>query len=68
VEISQENSLCGYLYLKLKCHIFHFIFSPFSPTKLENRRVEQVLPKREDWHQWEGENVGEGGRRMNVVQ
>jgi hypothetical protein len=42
LEISQENSLCSYLYLKLKCHVSHFIF---SPTKLENRRADQVLPR-----------------------
>jgi hypothetical protein len=40
VELSQGNSL----YHKLKCHDFHFVFSLFSPTKSENRRVEQVLP------------------------
>jgi hypothetical protein len=27
MEISQGNFLCSYLYLKLKCHVFHFIFS-----------------------------------------
>jgi hypothetical protein len=29
---------------KQKYHGFHFIFSLFSSTELENRRVEQVLP------------------------
>jgi hypothetical protein len=35
MELSQGNSQC---YLKLKCHVFHFIFS------LTNRRAEQILP------------------------
>jgi hypothetical protein len=29
MEIPQRNFLCNYLYLKLKCHVFHFIFSFF---------------------------------------
>jgi hypothetical protein len=43
-----------------------FFFYLFSSTKLENRRVEQVLLGGW-WHQWEGEVVGKGGRRMNMV-
>jgi hypothetical protein len=27
MEISQGNSLCSYLYLKVKCPVFSFIFS-----------------------------------------
>jgi hypothetical protein len=61
MEISQGISLCSYLYLKLKCHVFCFVFSLFSSTKLENRRLEQVLPRGEGWHQWEGGGVGERG-------
>jgi hypothetical protein len=48
MEISQENSLCSYLYLKqnkMSCFLFYF----FSSTKSENRRVEQVLPKGKGW-------------------
>jgi hypothetical protein len=41
MEMSQGNFLCSYLYLKQAKMSF------FSLTKLENRRVEQVL--------WEGE-------------
>jgi hypothetical protein len=37
MEISEGNSLSSY--------IFHFIFSHFSPTKLENSRVEEFLPQ-----------------------
>jgi hypothetical protein len=49
MEISQGNSLCSYLYLKLeKCHSFLFFFSLFSSTKLENMRAEQILPRVED--------------------
>jgi hypothetical protein len=36
-KISQGNS-------QAKTSCFHFIFSLFSPTQLEKRRVEQVLP------------------------
>jgi hypothetical protein len=44
IGITQGNSLCSYLYLRVaKCHVFHFIFHGFSPTKLENRRAEQIL-------------------------
>jgi hypothetical protein len=43
MEISQGYSLGSYLYLKQKCLVFHAIFSLLSSTKLENRRVEQVL-------------------------
>jgi hypothetical protein len=45
MEISQGNTLCSYLYLKLKCHAFHFLFSLFSSTKSENKKVEQSLPR-----------------------
>jgi hypothetical protein len=47
MEVSQGNSLCSYLYLKLKCHDFHFIF---SLTKSENRKEEQVLSSGEGWY------------------
>jgi hypothetical protein len=58
----------GYEYIfTWKCHketpcvailnkqIYHF----FSSTKLENKRVEQVLSR--GWYQWEG---GESGKRV----
>jgi hypothetical protein len=35
-------------------------FSLFFSAKSENRRVEQVLPRWEGWHQWKG---GGGGER-----
>jgi hypothetical protein len=44
------------------------IFSLFSPTKLENMRAEQVLPRGEGWYQWEGRGDMERGRRVNIVQ
>jgi hypothetical protein len=34
---------------KLKCHVFLCLFSLLL-QKLENRRVEQVLPRGEGWH------------------
>jgi hypothetical protein len=68
---TQGNSLCSHLYLKLpKGHISHFIFYVFSPTKLENRRTEQVLPRcgrGSGWHWWKGEGGRERGRRVNMV-
>jgi hypothetical protein len=47
MEISQGNFLCSYLYLKLKCHAFLFIFSLFPLIKSKNRRAEEVLPRGE---------------------
>jgi hypothetical protein len=42
----------------------------FYSTKSENRRAEQILPRRRCgvWHWWEGRHGGERGRRMNMVQ
>jgi hypothetical protein len=34
MEISQGNSLCSYLYLKLKCHLFSFYLFSFSFYKI----------------------------------
>jgi hypothetical protein len=45
-----------------------FSFDLFSSAKSDNRRAEQVLPMGEGWHQWEGEVMGKGGRRVNKVQ
>jgi hypothetical protein len=51
MEISQGNSLCSYLYLKLKkCHFFFFL--------LENRRT--GMQNRSCL--WWGEGVGTSGR------
>jgi hypothetical protein len=61
IDISQGNSLCNYLYLKLKWHVFCFIFHLFSPIKSENRKAEQVLLKGEGLHQWEAGGVKERG-------
>jgi hypothetical protein len=61
MKISEENSLCSYLYLKL-AKTSCFSFSLFSSAKSENRRVEHVLRRREGcWHQWEGEGGRERG-------
>jgi hypothetical protein len=68
MEISQGNSLCSYLYLKLKCHVFHLIFSLFSPTKSENRKEEQVLPRGRAGTSGREEVLGKGDRRVNTVQ
>jgi hypothetical protein len=58
MEISQENSLCNYLYLKL-AKMSCFSSSLFSSEKSENRRTEQVLPRWEGWHQWEWGGIRE---------
>jgi hypothetical protein len=45
-----------------------FSFYLFSSAKSENRRVEKALPRGEGWHQWEGKEMGKGGRGVNMVQ
>jgi hypothetical protein len=52
--ISQGNSLCSYLYYKQITTLF-FLFS----TKLQNRRMEQVLPRAGGWYKQEGVRGGE---------
>jgi hypothetical protein len=42
MEIPQRNSLCRYLYRKQTKMSFFFLF-PFSSTKSENKRAEQIL-------------------------
>jgi hypothetical protein len=37
-----------------------FSFSLFSPIKSENRKPEQVLPREEGWHKWQGQVLGKG--------
>jgi hypothetical protein len=47
--------------------ILSFLF--FSPTKSENRSVEQVLLRGKSLHQLgSGVVLGKGGRRVNVMQ
>jgi hypothetical protein len=47
MEAALGISLYGYLYLKLEKHyIFLIISSVFSSTKLEKKRVEQVLSRK----------------------
>jgi hypothetical protein len=47
MEATLGISLYSYLYLILaKMYVFLIIFYVFSSTKLENKRVEQVLPGR----------------------
>jgi hypothetical protein len=58
IHIYIGNSLCSYLYLQQKCHIFFFLF---SSTKSENRRGEQVLPGL-------GGRGNSGRERVNMVQ
>jgi hypothetical protein len=45
MEATLGISLYSYLYLKVaKCIVFVIISYVFSSTKLENKRVEQILP------------------------
>jgi hypothetical protein len=39
-----------------------FSFYIFSTTKWVNRRVEQLLPRREGWDQWDWGGVGKRGK------
>jgi hypothetical protein len=62
---------CSYLYLKLaKMSCFSFYLFPFLFCKIREQKEEQVLPKREGWHQWKErrEVAGKEGRRVNMVQ
>jgi hypothetical protein len=60
MKIPQENSLYGYLYLNL-AKITCYSFSLFSSVKWENKRVEQVLPRRRVGTSGRGEVAGKGG-------
>jgi hypothetical protein len=56
IEVMLGISLYSYLYLKIaKSYVFLIISYAFSSTKSENKRVEQVLPRR-------GRGAGGGGR------
>jgi hypothetical protein len=66
MEISQGNSLCSSLYLKLKCPVFRFIF--FFSYKIGEQETEQSLPRGEGRHQLEGGVLQKEGGRMNMVQ
>jgi hypothetical protein len=68
MEIPQGSSLCSYLYLKLNVMFFCFIFSLFSPTKSENRKAEQILPRGRAGTSGRVEVLGKGGRRVNTMQ
>jgi hypothetical protein len=60
MEISQGNSLFGYLYLKqAKIHFFLF-----SSTKSENRKAEGVVLVGTSERR---QVAGKGGRRVNMV-
>jgi hypothetical protein len=60
--MSQGNSLNSYLtQIKMSC----FFLSFFLP-KIEDRKVKQVLSG--GWHQWEGEDIRKGCRRVNMVE
>jgi hypothetical protein len=58
---------CSYLYLK-QAKMSIFFFFHFSSTKLENRKVEQILPRGGVGTSGKKEVAGKGGRRVNMVQ
>jgi hypothetical protein len=65
---TQGNSLCSYLYLKQAKHcISCLVIYVFSSIKLEKRRAEWFWGER-GWHQWNGGDDRERGRRINMVQ
>jgi hypothetical protein len=56
MEIAKGNFLCSYLYLKqAKMSLFFILSSLFSSMY---RKAKQILPRGEDWQQWEGEETG----------
>jgi hypothetical protein len=65
MEVTQGNSLCSYLYLKLaKTPCFSYsLFMFFSSTKSENRVCVYVAGWWGGgvWHRWEGRGSGEKG-------
>jgi hypothetical protein len=65
MEMSQGNSLYSYLYLKPKCHVFHFLF-----FLLQNQRKggHKSCPAGRTGTSGKGEVLGKWGRRMNMVQ
>jgi hypothetical protein len=71
MEISQGNSPCSYLYLKL-VKTSWFSFLSFIFFLLQNQRKggrNRSHPGEGDaWHQWERGGSGERGRRKNMVQ
>jgi hypothetical protein len=61
MEISQGNFLYSYLYLR-QTKMSYFSFYLFSSVKLENRRVEHVLPRRRVVPSGRGDVVEKGVR------
>jgi hypothetical protein len=66
MKISQGNSMCTYLYLKLKCHTFIFFL-------LQNQRTGGWNRSCLGWgkglgNSESGEVAGKGGGRVNMVQ
>jgi hypothetical protein len=68
MKISQGNScVATCISNKQKCHVFLFVFSLFSSTRLENRKAEQVLPGRRVGTSGRGEVAGKLGKRVKMV-
>jgi hypothetical protein len=66
MEISQENSLCSYLYLKLKCHGFFVLC-----FLLQNWRTAVQNKSCPGWRAAQGERrkvLRKGSRSINTVQ
>jgi hypothetical protein len=47
----------------MSCFSFYILSFVFC-----KKEAEQILPRREGWHQWEGEGAGKGGRKLNTMQ
>jgi hypothetical protein len=68
MEISQGNSLCSYMYLKLKCHVFSFyLFSFFSYKSGEQEGRTSPAQGRRAGTSGRGEVLGKEDRRVNMV-
>jgi hypothetical protein len=60
MEISQGKPLCNYLYLKLKCVLFVYLFSFFS-YKIREQEGEEVAPAGGGSSRW-----GKEDRKVNT--
>jgi hypothetical protein len=61
MKISQGNSLYNFLYLKLKCHVFHFIFALFFSYKIREQESGASPAQGENRQRWEGRRGRERG-------
>jgi hypothetical protein len=61
MEISQANSLCGYLHLKQAKMFFFLSFLYYRLQNWSTGGWNKSFPEGKGWHQWEGGGGGERG-------